>query len=157
MRRLFGIGGEGYLFLSWVVPVGIAILVLGVVYFRFFLRLPVRLQRLGTLSAIVFLAGALGCELIESKLLSDPDIRGRGYFVVSTIEEFLEMCGVAIWNYALIDNLARTHCRVHLVFGSPRLVAHAGEQELSGAYPTITDGPNSLQSGGEALPARILE
>lgn len=119
MRQVFGVGASGgILYLSWVVPVGIAILALGLIYLRFFLELPSGLKRLGAVSAAVFVGGALGCELIESKLLSDPDPSTGAYRIVSTVEEFVEMCGVAIWNYALAVNLSRLGVDVQIGFES---------------------------------------
>jgi hypothetical protein len=73
MRRLFGLGASGgLLYLSWVVPVGIVMLILGLLYARFICQLPFEVRRLAIFSAVVFIGGALGCELLESLVLRGP-------------------------------------------------------------------------------------
>lgn len=97
--------GEGF---NWM-PLGMAFFAaVALVYFRFWLRLPKPTRLLFAISALVFLAGALGFEKIshiyEAKYLTESTWQ---YVLTCGIEEFLEMLGVAIFNYALVSYLIR--------------------------------------------------
>lgn len=96
---------EGF---NWI-PLGMAFFaVIALVYFRFWLRLPKRIRFLFALSALIFLTGALGFEKIshiyEAKYMTESTWQ---YVVTCGTEEFLEMLGIAIFNYALVAYLIR--------------------------------------------------
>ena len=96
-----------YLFYSWVI-LG-APLVLGVVAFmlRFVLRLPSKTRKLVFLSGAVFVAGALGMEVLNSRLHKLSGHLTIEYLLSTALEEFLEMAGVGVFLYALLDYWAR--------------------------------------------------
>ncbi|MGI9271313.1 MAG: hypothetical protein ACR2QT_06020 [Woeseiaceae bacterium] len=88
----------------WTLPYSIIVLVLAIVYFRFLTRLPIPTKRLFVLSAIVFLSGAVGLELLAAALRQMQFDRFVSITVV--LEEMLEMIGAAIFVYALVRHLA---------------------------------------------------
>lgn len=106
---------HGFLFLSWVIPAGIAVLTLFAAYSKFLFRLPAATCWLFILAGFVYLSGALGIEMIGANYLeanhfiaTNPEIFGAPrfqYALLTALEEFLEMSGIAIFIYALIGQL----------------------------------------------------
>lgn len=88
-------------------PLGMALfaVVFGI-YFRFWLKLPSKTRLFFALSAITFLLGAIGFEKIshfyEALYQTENTI---AYVVTCGIEEFLEMLGIAFFNYALLSHV----------------------------------------------------
>lgn len=93
---------------NWM-PLGMAFFAgVALIYFKFWWRLPSKTRLLFALSAFTFLAGALGFEKIshvyEARYMTESTWQ---YVVTCGIEEFLEMLGIAIFNYALVSYLLR--------------------------------------------------
>ena len=99
---------QGYLYWLWVIPYGFAVLVLTAVYLRFLVRLSRTTRYHFFLAALLFLGGAIGVDMLQGReaylnIGSDHTIL---YCVLYSLEEFLEMIGVAVFVYALLRNLA---------------------------------------------------
>ncbi|HEX7022002.1 MAG TPA: hypothetical protein VF171_04025 [Trueperaceae bacterium] len=105
---------SGLLYFAWVVPYGVLVIALALAYLRFFLWLPPRTRRLFALSALVFLSGAVGFEMLGGRYaeLHGLDTAGMtndlGLTVYQTIEETLEMAGVVLFIYALLSYIRAT-------------------------------------------------
>ena len=99
---------KGYLYWLWVIPYGSAVLVLAAVYLRFMIRLSRTTRYYFILAALLFLGGAIGVDMLQAReayLNIDSDYTIL-YCVLYSLEEFLEMIGVAVFIYALLKNLA---------------------------------------------------
>jgi hypothetical protein len=110
----------GLLYLPWVLPVGLLVVVLGLSYIRFFVSLPPRLRRLLLLAAGLYVGGALGGEMVGGYLLD----RAGGevtlaYSVERQAEEALESIGVLVTIYALSWHLAQISGLVGIRFSAP--------------------------------------
>lgn len=92
----------GLLFYAWVIPYAIGLVILGLVYFKFFAHLPRKTLILFLIAFIVFVSGAIGMELIGGPIDWQYGRDSPLYALVSTIEEVLEMSGVVIFIYALL-------------------------------------------------------
>jgi len=71
-------------------------------YLRFMLRLPERIMILFLVSGAIFIAGALGIEIIGGRHV---ELYGRytlTYSFIYTCEEFLEMLGIVTFVYTLL-------------------------------------------------------
>jgi hypothetical protein len=92
---------KGYLLWLWVIPYGFAVLVLAAVYLRFLVRLSRTTRYYFILAALLFLGGVIDVEMLSAweKDLNDYTIL---YCVLYSLEEFLEMIGVAVFIYALL-------------------------------------------------------
>lgn len=103
LRKLeFGIvAGEKF---DWT-PLGMAAFaIVFLVYFRFWLKLPSKTRSLFAISALVFLAGAVGFEKISHFYEALHETENTiAYILTCGIEELLEMLGVALFNYALLS------------------------------------------------------
>jgi hypothetical protein len=96
----------GPLYFAWVVPYGLAVLVVGLVYLRFVRSLPVRTRRLFVAAGSIYLAGALGFEFAGGWYLSREEASEDFlYSLLVAVEELLEMSGIVLFIYALLDHL----------------------------------------------------
>ncbi len=101
--------GTGWLFYwPWIIPYGAAAILIALTYIPFFKALPARTRLFFILSAVVFLSGAIGMEMLGAAEFE----RAGGTFnlavqLYSGVEETLEMLGVVGFMYALADHLAR--------------------------------------------------
>ncbi|WP_156879222.1 hypothetical protein [Salinimicrobium xinjiangense] len=93
---------------SWVIPYGIAAIIIAVIIFKPLFSLDKGTIRSFLLSALLFLSGAVGVEMFTgwyieyyqldlTRLLVIPDA-----FILSTIEELLEMLGLSYFIYSLL-------------------------------------------------------
>ncbi|MFN0141349.1 MAG: hypothetical protein ACKVQW_14840 [Pyrinomonadaceae bacterium] len=114
MRVVLGGDNLGAFYFAWVVP-GIAlVVVLAVVFLRFWWNLPVRTRLQFLIAGAIFLSGAIGVELLNGKY---AEIYGKAdpwYKMLSTIEEVLEMVGVIAFVKALIDYLATEYRKLEI-------------------------------------------
>jgi hypothetical protein len=97
-------------------PLALGTVLLAVVIFpliggffgRWLLALPRRIALVMTLSAAIFLAGAVGIEVVS---LGYAKVQGTKatlmYQMLALLEEALEMMGIALFNYALLELLCR--------------------------------------------------
>ncbi len=104
VQSLAGTTG-GLLHYAWVIPYGIFLIILSILYFRFLLALPKKTRFLFILSAVIFVSGAIGFELFEGQLFFHEG-RNVTYAVLYTFEELFEKIGVAVFIYALLSYIA---------------------------------------------------
>jgi hypothetical protein len=109
---------SGMLYFSWVVPGSIVVAGVGLIYFRFLLRLQ-RATRNGLLLAgCIYVGGALGLELVGGMLAESQGFDSPLYIAAMTIEEFCEILGVSVLIATLVGHLAKiSDGRVILRFG----------------------------------------
>ena len=93
---------SGFLYFAWVIPYGIAFLIFSIAYSKFLFSLPNKTKLLFIVSGATFIAGAIGFELIGGKRVELYGEDNFIYCLIYTCEEFLEMLGIVIFNYALI-------------------------------------------------------
>ncbi|MGC1489317.1 MAG: hypothetical protein WA784_16165 [Albidovulum sp.] len=114
MTDIHGLWGSAYLGqpiaapvvngFAWLVPAGVVVAVVVAIYLRWVLSLPSVTRNLFILAGAVFVTGGLGFELV-GKEVADATFFNPAYILASTLEEMLEMLGVAIMLYAAINHL----------------------------------------------------
>jgi hypothetical protein len=92
-------------FFAWVIPGMGLVAVLALLYWGFMRALPRATARLFHLSALVFLTGALGVEMIGGWYYSRPGPPDLIYVAITHVEEILEMLGVSTFVYALLVHI----------------------------------------------------
>ncbi len=119
-RYLFA---EGFLYFMWVVPYGIATVVLGLVFLKFVWELPKNTRVRFIVAGVIFLTGVLGIEMLGAR---EADLHGTetvAYCILYSLEEMLEMLGIILFIYALLSHLAQETGRLSVVLqlahGSP--------------------------------------
>lgn len=107
VRAVFGV--DGMLYFAWVVPAFLFVAVLLVAYWRFLASLPHKIRWGFLLAGAVYVAGAIGMELVGGEYVSShggfPVARTMTYAGFTTVEELLEMIGVVIFLTVLITYL----------------------------------------------------
>jgi len=95
-------------FSAWVIPGAILVLIVGLAFLRFVRDLPRRTRRLVVLAGTLFVSGALGLEavagIIRTSHAYNPDTQ-LPLAILTTLEELLEMVGIVVFAYALLDYL----------------------------------------------------
>ena len=95
--------------LGWTLPVSIILIFLTFIYWSFIFNLPKKTRFLFCLSAIIFVSGAIGFEIIGLNIESDV-ISNVPYVLfllieIINIEELFEMIGVSLFIFSLLDYL----------------------------------------------------
>ena len=90
-------------FYAWVIPYGVAVIIFVILYSKFLFKLPRKTMVWFMISGILYVTGAGVLEVfggIEDRLHSSNTFI---YLFLCTIEEFLEMFGIAIFIYTLLS------------------------------------------------------
>ncbi len=88
---------------AWVIPYMAAVVVIGVAYLKFLWGLDRRTRWTLICAGFVFVSGAVGMELVGGYLhFVDGARRTPAYAAVSSVEELLEMAGIAIFICGLL-------------------------------------------------------
>lgn len=99
----------------WVIPFGLLVLAVAAAFSRFWWRLPVPTRNGLAIAAGLYVAGAIGMEMVGSEIINGGDGTGRfgggtgyAYLAATTVEESLEMLGVIIAIYTVLELLRTT-------------------------------------------------
>ncbi len=99
----------GLLLYAWVIP-GIALVILlGLLFLRFYLSLPRDTQWRFAIAAALLVSGAIGMEIASGRVQVLYDWGSLPYVAVSHVEEIMEMSGQCLFLLALA-----THSHRHL-------------------------------------------
>lgn len=96
----------GYLYWIWVVPYGIVALLFFAAMFPFLQLLPRRTSYGLITSGAVFVCGAVGVEVVSARIYeqyAEASLRPPVFYLLYSIEEFLEKLGVIIFIYFSLD------------------------------------------------------
>jgi hypothetical protein len=97
----------GFLYYAWIVPAGICSGLFALAYLGFLAKLPVQTARLMVLAGALYVGGALGVESLSAKQASLHGEHTIAYHAIITVEELLEMSGLVVFIYALLDYIGR--------------------------------------------------
>ena len=97
---------SGVLYFAWVIPYGIFVIAIGIIYLRFLFSLPVRFRNLIIFAGILFVGGALGFELIGGKWTELYGQENVAYALITTCEQTLQMAGILVFIYALMSYIS---------------------------------------------------
>jgi hypothetical protein len=118
LHSRFDLGG--IFFFAWVIPGAGLVGVLGIMYAGFLAHLTPRTRHLFVGAAVIYVGAALGLEAVGGMVVEVHGFESLRYSVLMLLEEILELLGIALFLYALLDHL-RYECgglQVHL--SSPR-------------------------------------
>jgi hypothetical protein len=143
-------GTSGLLYYAWVIPYGLAIMVVGAIYVRFLLRLPRRSAVLFVLAGGMFVTGAIGMEMVGGWYSEQHGNANVTYVAMQTVEEVLEMAGVLLFIYALAEYADRHMGGLHVHVCSESRAGAAAEVDSGSSGPAdgiaIGKGPASSPS-----------
>lgn len=101
LRAVLDIEG-GPLWFAWVVPAAVAVALFGIAFARFLGHLPRATRRPLSAAAILFVGGAIGVELVGASYSAVHGQLDFTWVLITTVEESLEMLGIAVLVYALL-------------------------------------------------------
>ena len=87
---------------AWIILGAVFVLVFAFSYLRFLLHLPARTRYLMILSGVIFVTGALGFEILSHSYAVTHGQENAVYALLATVEESLEMLGIALFLYTLL-------------------------------------------------------
>lgn len=93
----------GLLRFSWWIIYSVFIIAIFSFYVKFLAQLPNRIKRIFLISALVFILGSIILEIVGVYIYSsENDTKTSSFYIISTIEEILEMIGLVIFIYGLL-------------------------------------------------------
>ena len=105
---------SGFLYFAWVIPYALLFLVFVGFYARFVWGLPSKTRLLFIIGGGIFVTGAIGFELISGYFVDVWGIESTAYAMLTMFEELLEMCGITVFIYALLDYIRVTFPKIEL-------------------------------------------
>jgi hypothetical protein len=100
MRSMTDLGGIFYF--AWIVP-GIAfVVIVGLMYLRFFLNLETKFKILFLASVLLYFGGVIGGEMLSGYFAESIGQKNFTYAVVSNLEEAIELIGASMLIYTLL-------------------------------------------------------
>jgi hypothetical protein len=104
----------GPFYFSWTLSYGVAVLVVGLIYLPFILHLPRATRYLVLVAGLLYVSGALGMEMVAGLYIAEGGTRDFAFTTMTAVEEFLEMTGMLVFIYALMDYMAHRHIGLQL-------------------------------------------
>lgn len=104
VRTLFDT--SGYLYFAWIIPAVIALVVGGLLYIPFFMRLPAKTRNMFFLAGLIYIGGVILLEALAGDYYAVLDVIQDGqhdmrYALMAHVEETMEMIGLLVFFYAL--------------------------------------------------------
>jgi len=96
-------GWGGLLYYAWVIPGAVCTVIFAMAYVRFLMHLPPKTRWLFTMAGALYVGGAIGVESLSGQYAAQYGEERIGYHALTTAEELLEMLGVAVFVYALLE------------------------------------------------------
>ena len=97
---------SGYLYFSWIIPGTILVMIFVLLNIKFLRSLPTTTLKYFLVSGCIYLVGAIGVEAIGGFYVSTFNGQSFSYRMITTAEEFLEMLGLIIFIYGLLNHLS---------------------------------------------------
>jgi len=98
----------GIFYFSWTIVAIPLLVIFLIVFVKFLFHLPLKTRILFIISGILYCIGSLGTEFVGGWFISKygPDFyEALPYIITVTIEETLEMVGIVVFIYSLLDYL----------------------------------------------------
>ncbi len=113
---------SGALFFPWVIVGGVFVIVVGAIFIPFVYKKSKRTFKLFMVAGAIFVAGAIGMEMVASLIFSqagseEAGVKTLAHTISMTIEEACEMLGMIVFIFALLDYLATQFPMIEIRFG----------------------------------------
>ncbi|HSF72486.1 MAG TPA: hypothetical protein VLA84_01665, partial [Microcoleus sp.] len=92
MRSL--LNATGFLYFTWIVPLGFLVAIFLLSYSKFLFHLPVSTKKLFVAATALYIGGAIGVEMLGGYVAFTTGQENVSYVIVTTLEESLEMLGI---------------------------------------------------------------
>lgn len=108
IKQVLGDQTLGIFYFAWVIPGIVLVFAVGAFFLKFLLFLPPADRFRFLAAAALYLAGAIGFEMIGGSYAKTHGINNLTYSLITTVEESLEMTGLIVFIWALL-NYYRDH------------------------------------------------
>lgn len=115
-RRLLDDTEFGIFFFSWVIFGIFIVCLLAIIFSRFLVHLPPPARSRFLISGGLYVGGAIGCELIGGAYM-EKHSWSFGYSMIATLEEGLEMAGLIVFIWTLLEYCRETFSELRIVIG----------------------------------------
>lgn len=109
------LGKQKVIYFSWVVPYAILATVFALLFIRFWLTLPFKTRILFMIACVIYVGGAIGMELMGGMIVKHIHSEGLPYAISECLEETMEMGGVILFIYVLLDYITKNNLKFVLV------------------------------------------
>lgn len=92
-----------FFYYAWVIPGMILLAATGLLFLKFILHLNRHTRKQFLVAALLFVGGALGCELLSGTITVHYGKETFLYAAASHLEEILEMVGISYFIYSLLS------------------------------------------------------
>ena len=117
LRKALNAGGLFHY--TWVIPGMIFVLIVLLLFLRFLGDLPRTIRDLFWISGGIFVAGAIGMEMISGYYTDLYNSDNITYAALTTLEELLEMLGIVIFIHALLSYRRLSRNEIKMIKISP--------------------------------------
>tara|TARA_B100000508_G_C11418622_1_gene257139 strand:- start:304 stop:987 length:684 start_codon:yes stop_codon:yes gene_type:complete len=95
---------SGVFYFAWIIPYVLVLMILAPIYLRLIMTLPRAVGTMFIISALCYLSGAVGVEMIGALLYEAgaEEQRNLTYELVTTVEEMLEITGLLLFFATLV-------------------------------------------------------
>ncbi len=97
---------SGLLYYAWVIPGAIFVLIFLLMFARFLATLPAKTRHLFFIAGTIYVAGAIGTELVGGYYADYYTENDMIYTLITTVEEVLEMLGIIVFIYSLLSYMS---------------------------------------------------
>jgi hypothetical protein len=114
LKSMFKTGG--FLHHAWLIPAVVLVSVLIMSYWRFLAQLHLKTRLLFKLGGMIYITGAIGFEMISGMVIKFGGTMGFFYILCTHFGEGLELMGLSIFLYGLLNYLCFTLKNVMILF-----------------------------------------
>jgi hypothetical protein len=135
-ERFSNFSGRPDLEWTWILPYGILVLAGGIFFIRFLFSLTAKTRKLFIIAGSIYVTATMGFEPVEGYVMSayGPTYT---YFLLCAVEEFLEMAGIIIFIYALLDYISIFNLSLKITHQKEQSSdRHEGKKRSMAALPT---------------------
>jgi hypothetical protein len=120
VRKFLRTEQYGVFYYAWVIPAIIVTFIVVILFYKFLSRLPKKIKIAIIISAVLFLGGAIGFELIGGRFAELNGDDNLTYSMIVTVEESLEMAGVTTFIWTLLTYMDNRYKEVLFQFVNTR-------------------------------------
>lgn len=94
---------------AWVIPGIFFVLFMFVMFLKFLINLPRKTRHYFLIAGVIYVGGAIGYELVGGYIADAYTPQSAIYVLSVTLEESLEMLGIAVFIYGLLSHISYSH------------------------------------------------
>jgi len=115
-RSILGLEDVGAFHFAWTLPAGVVMFALAPMLLRLAASLGPRVRWLAATAGILYVGGALGVEMLDGAYAARFGEENVGYGLLTGLEEVLEMCGAALFDYSMLVHLSGLKTTLEIEF-----------------------------------------